>query len=72
MSSEQNLTAQARKVIDEFKSLPPDEQLVARDEVVSLTRARHLEALERLRGVSRDEDLLAALLADRTKERAGA
>ena len=64
------MTALAHKVIDEFKSLPPDEQLVVRDEVVSLTRARHIEALERLRGVSRDEELLAALLSDRAKQRA--
>jgi hypothetical protein len=58
------------KLLDEFKKLPPREQLLVRNQVVSLTAARQLEALNRLRGASKGKGLLAKLLADRAKEEA--
>jgi hypothetical protein len=64
------VTALATKVLDEFKKLAPDEQLVVRERVISLTAASQRAALNRLRGASAGKSLLAKLLADRAQERA--
>jgi hypothetical protein len=64
------MTAIANKVLDDFKKLAPDEQLIVRERVISLTEARQREALIRLRGSSVGKGLLGKLLADRARERA--
>jgi hypothetical protein len=64
------MTAVVTKLLDEFKKLDPDDQLILRDRVLSLTAARQREALNRLRGVSAGKGLLAKLLNDRARERA--
>ena len=64
------MTAVATKLLDEFKKLPPDEQLIVREQVISLTEARQHAALTRLRGCSAGEGLLEKLLAARAEERA--
>ena len=64
------MTATATKFLDDFKKLPPEEQVSVRDELILLTEARQREALKRLRGASRGKGLLAKLLAERAKERA--
>lgn len=64
------MTSMAAKLIDDFKALPLDEQLVVRERVISLTEKHQLEALDRLAGSTIGQDLLAKLIAERTKERA--
>jgi hypothetical protein len=64
------MTAVANKLLDDFKKLAPDEQLMVRERVISLTEARQREALKRLRGSSAGKGLLDKLLAERTRERA--
>ena len=64
------MTAVATKLLDDFKKLPPDEQLLVRDQVISLAEARQCEALDRLRGASAGKGLLDKLLTDRAGERA--
>jgi uncharacterized protein (DUF1778 family) len=56
--------------LNDFKKLAPDEQLIVRERVISLTEARQREALNRLRGSSAGKRLLDKLLADRARERA--
>jgi hypothetical protein len=63
------MTASANKLLDEFKKLAPDEQLIVRERVISLAEARQREALTRLRGSSAGKGLLDKLLAERTRER---
>jgi hypothetical protein len=65
------MTAVANKLLDDFKKLAPDEQLIVRESVISLTEARQREALNRLRGSSTGKGLLDKLLADRLRESAG-
>jgi hypothetical protein len=64
------MTAITDKLLDDFKKLAPDEQLIVRERVISLTEARQREALRRLRGSSAGKGLLVKLLADRAGERA--
>ena len=64
------MTAVANKLLDDFKKLAPDEQLIVRERVISLTEARQREALNRLRGSSAGKGLLDKLLAERARERA--
>ena len=64
------MTAVANKLLDDFKKLAPDEQLIVRESVISLTEVRQHEALNRLRGSSAGKGLLDKLLADRARERA--
>jgi hypothetical protein len=64
------MTAVATKLLDDFKKLAPDEQLIVRESVISLTEVRQREALNRLRGSSAGKGLLDKLLAERAKERA--
>lgn len=64
------MTAVANKLLDDFKTLAPDEQLIVREQVISFTEARQREALHRLRGSSAGKGLLDKLLADRARERA--
>ena len=63
------MTAVAAKLLDEFKALSPAEQVLVRDQVITLTQATQLEALGRLSGCSVGENLLEKLLSDRAKER---
>jgi hypothetical protein len=62
------MTAVASKLLEDFKKLAPDEQLIVRERVISLTEVRQQEALNRLRGSSAGKGLLNKLLADRAKE----
>jgi hypothetical protein len=64
------MTAVANKVLDDFKKLASDEQLIVRQRVISLTEAPQREALNRLRGSSAGKGLLDKLLAHRATERA--
>ena len=64
------MTVVATKLLDDFKKLAPDEQLIVREQVISFTEARQREALNRLRGASAGKGLLAKLLADRARESA--
>ncbi len=64
------MTAIADKLLDDFKKLTPEEQLIVRERVISLTEARQREALHRLRGSSAGKKLLDKLLGDRARERA--
>ena len=64
------MTAIATKFLNEFEKLAPEEQVFVRDQVAVRTEARQREVLKRLRGSSKGKGLLAALLADRAKERA--
>jgi hypothetical protein len=64
------MTAVADKLLDDFKKLPTDEQLIVRDKLITLTQVRQGEALNRLRGSSAGKGLLDKLLADRARERA--
>jgi hypothetical protein len=66
------MTVVAKKLLDDFKKLPPDEQLIVREKVISLTEVNQREALNRLRGSSVGKGLLEKLLADRARERARA
>ena len=63
------MTAVANKLLDDFNKLTPDEQLIVRERVISLTELRQREALNRLRGSSSGKGLLDKLLADRARER---
>ena len=64
------MTAVANKLLDDFKKLAPDEQLIVRERVINLTETRQREALKRLRGSSAGNGLLDKLLADRAGDRA--
>ena len=64
------MTAVANKLLDDFKKLAPDEQLIVRESVISFSEVRQYEALKRLRGSSAGKGLLDKLLADRARERA--
>ena len=63
------MTAVANKLLDDFKKLPSDEQLIVRERVISHTEARQHEVVNRLRGSSAGKGLLDKLLADRARER---
>jgi hypothetical protein len=63
------MTSTAEKLLDDFRTLAPAEQLMVRERVISLTEQIQKQALERLRGASGDRELLAKLLADRAGER---
>lgn len=64
------MTAVANKLLDDFKKLAPEEQLIVRESVISFSEVRQHEALKRLRGSSAGKGLLDKLLADRARERA--
>ncbi len=64
------MTAVANKLVEEFKKLPPNEQLIVRERLILLTEAPQREALSRLRGSSSGKGLLDKLLVDRGGERA--
>jgi hypothetical protein len=63
------MTAVAAKLLDEFKTLAPEEQLLVRERVISMTESIQKNALNRLRGASTGKQLLAKLLEDRAGER---
>lgn len=66
----ERMTAVAEKILEEFQSLAPAEQVVVAERIVSLAEERAHGALKRLRGASKGEGLLEKLLADRARERA--
>jgi hypothetical protein len=54
-------TAAAERVLKEFEALDPQEQLVVRNHVLSVTQERQLQANERFRGSSKGKDLVGKL-----------
>jgi uncharacterized protein (DUF1778 family) len=62
------MTSLATKLLEDFQSLPPEEQLLVRERVLRLTESRQREALERLHGASAGKNALKTLLADRSRE----
>jgi hypothetical protein len=64
------MTAVAARLLSDFENLPPDEQLLVRERVISMTESIQQKALERLRGASSGKELVAKLLGDRARERA--
>jgi hypothetical protein len=65
------MTAVAAKLLQDFQSLAPEEQLLVREHVVSMPESVQRQALERLRGASEGKKLVARLLEDRAGEGAG-
>jgi hypothetical protein len=65
-----SMTALAERLIKDFATLDPQEQMVVRNHVLSLTQERQLQAIERLRGSAKGEHLLEKLLKNRAEERA--
>jgi hypothetical protein len=63
------MTAVVEKLLRDFASLAPEEQLLVREHVIHLTEGIQRSALERLRGASEGKQLLSKLLADRAEER---
>lgn len=64
------MTSVAERLLNDFETLAPDEQLMVRERVISLTEKTQREALNRLRGASAGKELLTKLLDDRAGERA--
>ncbi len=64
------MTSTAAKVLSDFESLAPDEQLLVKDHVISVTESTQRKALDRLCGATAGKGLLAKLIADRAGERA--
>jgi hypothetical protein len=64
------MTSIAARLLHEFKTLAPEEQLLVREQVISLTESIQRNALEHLRGASAGKNLLAKLIEDRAGERA--
>jgi hypothetical protein len=63
------MTAVATKLLSDFEKLPPEEQLLARERVISMTESLQLQALASLRGASEGKQLVSKLLEDRAGER---
>jgi hypothetical protein len=64
------MTALAERILAEFDSLDPQEQVLVRNRVLSVTQERQRKALERLIGSSHGKNLLGKLLEERKRERA--
>jgi hypothetical protein len=64
------MTSVAARLLHDFETLAPEEQLLVRERVISLTESIQRKALERLRGASEGKELLTKLLEDRAGERA--
>ena len=65
------MTSAAAKLLDDFETLAPEEQLIVRERVISLTEKIQKDALDRLRGASEGKELLAKLLGDRAGDLIG-
>ena len=63
------MTTVAAKLLDEFAKLTPDEQMIIRERVISLTETSQYEALNRLLGASAGKGLLGKLLTERARDR---
>ena len=63
------MTAIAAKLLDDFETLAPDEQLIVRERVISLTEQLQRNTMKRLRGSGAGKGLVDKLLADRAGER---
>ena len=64
------MTSVAAKLLNDFETLAPEEQLLVRERVISLTESTQRKALERLRGASAGKELVERLLEYRAGERA--
>jgi hypothetical protein len=63
------MTDVAAKLLSDFEKLAPEEQLLVRERVISLTQNIQQKAIEALRGASEGKRLLSKLLIDRAGER---
>ncbi len=63
------MTAVAARLLDEFEKLAPEEQLLVRERVISLTESVQHKAIQYLRGASQGKGLLFKLLIERAGER---
>lgn len=63
------MTSVAVRLLNDFESLAPEEQLLVRERVISLTAQTQRNALDHLRGASAGKELLTKLLGDRAQER---
>jgi hypothetical protein len=62
------MTALAERLLKDFETLDPQEQMVVRNHVLSLTQERQLQAIERFRGSSKGKDLVGKLLEERKRD----
>ncbi len=63
------MTAAAARVLEDFKALAPDEQILVRNKVVSATQQGQLDALNRFAGSLQGRDLVGKLLEDRKRDK---
>lgn len=63
------MTSVAARLLSDFEKLAPEEQLLVRERVISLTERAQQKAVESLRGASEGKQLLSKLLVDRAGER---
>jgi hypothetical protein len=63
------MTAVVERLLRDFETLAPEEQLLVRERVIHLTEGMQRNALHRLRGASEGKHLLSKLLVDRAGER---
>jgi hypothetical protein len=64
------MTSVAAKLLKEFETLAPEEQVLVRERMITLTESNQQKALERLHGASSGKQLLSKLIEDRAGERA--
>ncbi len=64
------VTTLAERIISDFRTLDPAEQLIVRAHVVAATQSEQRKTIQRLRGSGKGERLLEKLLKDRAEERA--
>jgi hypothetical protein len=63
------MTTAAARLLNDFQTLAPEEQLLVRERVISLTEGIQQKAVQSLRGASEGKQLLSKLLVDRAGER---
>jgi len=63
------MTTAAARLLSDFEKLAPEEQLLVRERVISLTESIQQRAIQSLRGASEGKQLLSKLLVDRAGER---
>jgi hypothetical protein len=63
------MTVTASKLLDDFQTLSPEEQLLVRERVLSLTESIQRNAMDRLRGASAGKKLLDKLIEQRAGDR---
>jgi hypothetical protein len=64
------MTTVAARLLRDFEKLAPEEQLLVRERVISMTESIQQRAMQSLRAASEGKQLLSELLVDRVGERA--